>query len=336
MTPPTLAIIGAGAMGAAMARRMTALGCTVLTDLTGRSSRTMDRAQAAGMVDRPLPDILSQKDVRWVMSVLPPGEAERFAITLKDTYSRIKGSARAEDQLRGPSLVFADCNAVNPETAKRIAALFRGTTVGFVDAGIIGGPPAPDGSYNPTIYASADPDGLSNGKEQEDSQLLDEFETLGNEWGLKVVGLRGSDVRAGDASALKMSYAGITKGLTGLLTTMILAANASSPSTATALMHELHQSQPLLLKRAVSGIPSMLPKAYRWIAEMDEISDFVAHGLTPPQGEAESGEGRVHDGLARLYERIDRSLGDVDGTVEVRTLRDFVDRARKLLENDAR
>jgi hypothetical protein len=39
-------------------------------------------------------------------------------------------------------------------------------------------------------------------------------------------------------------------------------------------------------------------------------------------------------GFARLYERIERSLADVDGTVEVRTLREFVDSARRLLESD--
>ena len=37
--------------------------------------------------------------------------------------------------------------------AKRIAALFAGTTIKFVDAGIIGGPPKE--GYDPVFYASA-------------------------------------------------------------------------------------------------------------------------------------------------------------------------------------
>jgi hypothetical protein len=207
MAAPTLAIIGAGAMGSAMARRMTAMGCAVFTDLTGRSPGTQDRAEAAGMTHRPLEEILQHKDIRWIMSVLPPAEAEGFAQRLKNTYATVRGDERKLIQGQALNLVFVDCNAVNPNTAKRIAAIFSGTNVGFVDAGIIGGPPSPDGSYNPTIYASVDPQSEIVNNNMSSTSLLDEYESLGNTWGLRVVGLRGSDVRAGDASALKMSYA---------------------------------------------------------------------------------------------------------------------------------
>jgi 3-hydroxyacyl-CoA dehydrogenase len=46
----TLAIIAAGAMGSAIARRMAKNGARVLTSLKGRSQATVDRAHQAGMI----------------------------------------------------------------------------------------------------------------------------------------------------------------------------------------------------------------------------------------------------------------------------------------------
>ena len=88
--------------------------------------------------------------------------------------------------------MFVECNAVNPATVHKIAALFRGSIFSFVDAGIIGGPPFDD--YNPTFYASAD-----------EEALLDRIVGL-SEHGLKISALKG-EARIGAASALKMSYA---------------------------------------------------------------------------------------------------------------------------------
>jgi 3-hydroxyisobutyrate dehydrogenase-like beta-hydroxyacid dehydrogenase len=93
-----------------------------------------------------------------------------------------------------PAPVFVDCNAVNPATVNRIAALFEGSPSRFIDAAIIGGPP--DDVYTPTLYASAS-----------DDFLLDRFVTFGTKYGLKVSALKGEGAGIGDASALKMSYA---------------------------------------------------------------------------------------------------------------------------------
>jgi len=211
MSAPTLAVVAAGAMGAAVARRFTTAGCTVLTNLEGRSAATRARAVAAGMQDVPMRELAARS--RWVLSILPPSDALAFATRYRDAYAESlqatsgnKGAVRA---------AFADCNAVSPETVKKIAALFVGSEIGFVDAGIIGGPPR-DG-YDPVFYASAEP---------EDAQLLDDFVGL-NQWGLKVSPLKGEGAGVGDASALKMSYAGIGKGITGLCTAMILGKHQS-------------------------------------------------------------------------------------------------------------
>ncbi|KAG1864416.1 6-phosphogluconate dehydrogenase C-terminal domain-like protein [Suillus subluteus] len=290
---PRLAVVAAGAMGAAVAKRLTSFGCTVYTDLNGRSEATRKRAQDAGMIDLSVDELVLKSD--WILSILPPRDAVSFAEKIQEVAAK-HGSA-----LPSPR-TFVDCNAVNPETVKRIAALFAGTSIGFVDAGIIGGPPK--GDQNPTFYASA-----------EDVRILDEFTAL-SKYGLKVSPLKGEGVGVGDASALKMSYAGITKGTTGLYTTMVLAAHASSPATADALMRELQTSQPILLDRLVKTVPPMVPKAYRWIGEMEEIAEFVG-----------GSEGDVYRGIAKVYERIEKSIaGDQE---DITTLKNFVEKAKE-------
>lgn len=184
MSPPTLAVIAAGAMGAAVGRRLTTAGLTVLTNLDGRSAATRSRAESAGLQDASFGDIASRAD--WVLSILPPGEAYNFAKRFRDTHAAAAGTR---------SLAFADCNAVNPETVKKISSLFAGTPIKFIDAGIIGGPPHDD--YDPTFYASSAP---------ADESVLHEFVGL-SKYGLKVKPLKGEGADIGDASALKMSYA---------------------------------------------------------------------------------------------------------------------------------
>ena len=67
----------------------------------------------------------------------------------------------------------------------------------------------------------------------------------------------------------------------------------------------------------------MIPKAYRWVGEMEEISDFVG-----------GGEGQVHKGLAALYEHIDESLQkDGRSKGDVGTLLQFANDAKKALED---
>jgi hypothetical protein len=73
----------------------------------------------------------------------------------------------------------------------------------------------------------------------------------------------------------------------------LIAAHASSPATAAALCEELSYSQPEILSRAVRSIPAMLPKAYRFAGEMEEIAAFVGEG-----------EGDIYKGVSGLYRRM--------------------------------
>ena len=184
--PPSIAVVAAGEMGAAIAARLTTAGCSVFTTLDGRSQSSRDRARKVGMQDVPIADLSTHAE--WVLSVLPPSQANEFAESFL--------TARTQSSLK--TRVFVDCNAISPSTVKKIGQLFDGTGITFIDAGIIGGPPKD--AYNPTIYASAAESAKS---------VLDEFVGF-SKFGLKVTSLRsddGSDGGIGDASALKMSYA---------------------------------------------------------------------------------------------------------------------------------
>ncbi|KAF8840232.1 6-phosphogluconate dehydrogenase C-terminal domain-like protein [Paxillus ammoniavirescens] len=296
---PRFAVVAAGSMGSAIANKLTTAGCTVYTNLDGRSEATRQRAKEAGMIDVSLVDMVAKAN--WILSILPPRDALSFAEKIRDAAAALSGYGGNEPH------VFADCNAVNPETAKRIARVFAGTGIRFIDAVIIGEPPK-DG-YDPTFYASAAP---------EDGEILDEFTSF-TKFGLKVSPLKGEGVGVGDASAVKMSYAGIYKGTVGSYTTMILAlaAHASSPATAEALVKELSMSQPAVLDRIVKTVPPMLPRAYRWVGEMEEIADFVG-----------GKEGDVYRGLARVYERVEKSLDGDQAEVDV--LKKFVEDAKNM------
>ncbi|KAH8119654.1 6-phosphogluconate dehydrogenase C-terminal domain-like protein [Phellopilus nigrolimitatus] len=298
-----IAIVAAGEMGAAVAAKLVKSGCAVFTNLDGRSTATRTRAAKAGMTDVPFSEL--SRRAEWVLSILPPSESFNFAQSFLNTVLPDTTAIRKD------KLIFVDCNAVSPQTVKKIASLFEGTSITFIDAGIIGGPPTD--TYNPTIYASA---------EAKDEKVLDEFSAF-SRFGLNISPLKGEGVSGiGDASALKMSYAGITKGITGIFSTMILAAHASSPATSRALLAELHDSQPQLLQRITKSVPGMVPKAYRWVGEMEEIADFVGEG-----------EGNVYKGLAQLYERVEGSLKrDGRSSGDVGMLLKFAEEAKRVIE----
>ena len=268
-------------MGAAVAKRLVDHGLKVLTSLKGRSAETQARARDAGMTAAGEEEIAASD---FILSILPPGDAtalaQRFAPALTASNSKP---------------VYVECNAVSPPTVERIAAVIAPTGSHFVDAGIIGSPPRGNDA-GPRFYAS--------GRE------ASRFATL-REFGLDV---RVLDGPLSAASALKMSYAGITKGTQALGAAMLLAATRGG--TADALFAELTGSQPQILawlKRSLSAMP---PKAYRWVAEMHEIANFV--GEDPAAHE-------LYAGAAHFYEQIARDFaGDKE---QVAALEAFLNRA---------
>jgi 3-hydroxyisobutyrate dehydrogenase-like beta-hydroxyacid dehydrogenase len=257
---PIVAVVAPGMMGSGVGQRLVENGLEVRTSLEGRSAATHARAKAAGMVGVSDAEIAAS-DI--ILSILPPGDAlglaERLAPALRTS-------------VRKP--VYVDCNALDPATVLRIARVVDETGTTFVDGGIIGGPPAP-GSKGTRIYLSGD--------------AASRAAVLAR-YGLEMPMQPGP---IGAASAMKMSYAGITKGFTALGAAMMLAATRAG--TADALKAELSTSQPALYGWLTRQMPRMYSKAYRWVAEMEEISTFVSED---PAG------AQFYQAAARLYERI--------------------------------
>jgi 3-hydroxyisobutyrate dehydrogenase-like beta-hydroxyacid dehydrogenase len=262
---PVVAVIAPGMMGAGVGRRLTDNGVKVLTSLTGRSAETVKRASAAGMTPATDEEIVASD---FILSILPPGDAvalaQRFALAL--TSSNAKP-------------VYVDCNAISPPTLDRVAAAIAPTGSPLVDAGIIGGPPQP-GDAGPRFYASG--------------PHAQRFATL-KPYGLDIRVLEGPLTAA---SALKMSYAGITKGTQALGAAMMLAATRGG--SADALFAELSGSQPQILAWMKRQLSIMPPKAYRWVAEMHEIADFV--GEDPAAHELYTGAAHFYEQIARDFE----------------------------------
>jgi 3-hydroxyisobutyrate dehydrogenase-like beta-hydroxyacid dehydrogenase len=256
---PTIAIIAQGSMGAGIAKRLTDNGVRVLTSLKGRSEASAARAKEAGMIDASDAEIAAA-DV--ILSIVPPGDALRLAQRLAPALTAATTKP-----------LYADCNAVNPDTVKTIAAAIAGTGAPFADAGIIGGPPRA-GYGGPVFYYS--------GAEASPLARL-------NDVGLVFRRVEGG---IGAASALKMSYGGITKGLTAVGSAMLLAAERAG--VAEALHAELSASQPNLLAYFQRSVPDMFGKAYRWVAEMEEIAHYTGGG---PSRE-------MYEAIADLYERL--------------------------------
>jgi L-threonate 2-dehydrogenase len=253
-------VIAPGMMGSGVGKRLADNGVKVLTSLKGRSEETAARAKAAGMTAASDEEIAASD---FILSILPPGDAlslaEHFVLAL--TASNAKP-------------VYVDCNAINPQTVERVAAVIAPTECPFVDAGIIGQPPKP-GDAGPRIYTSG--------------PAAPRVVAL-RDYGLDIRVLAGAPAAA---SALKMSYAGITKGPQAIGAAMMLA--AARAGSADDLFAELQSSQKEMfgwLKRQLTMMP---PKAYRWVAEMDEIAGFV--GDDPAARE-------LYEGAAEFYERF--------------------------------
>ena len=259
----TVGILSPGDMGHTVGERLRSHGLRVIAHLKDRSARTRGLAEKAGIEEvSSYEALVEEADV--VLCILVPAEAAAAA-------------KRVADALRstGADLLYADCNAVAPQTTIEIGETITSAGGRFVDASIIGPPPRREGATR--FYAS----GVHAGE-------LAKLEG----YGLAVPMI--SD-RIGDASAIKMCYAGLTKGLTALCTNLLVAAEALGIRDA--LFDEYDLSQSAMLKR-MHGLAGMPPKSRRWVGEMEEIAATMASvGMSP----------KFHEGAADIYRFVGSS-----------------------------
>ena len=265
----TVGIIGVGAMGARIGGALVANGQRVISVLADRRPASRDRALDEGIVEvADLGALVAESAL--ILSIVPPGVASSVAGEV----------VFAATDLGGDERVFVDCNAISPGRSREIAGVVESAGLAYVDGGLIGAPPSPG---RPTaLYLSGE-----GGDVVADALRAPEIRT---EW-------LGPQPAA--ASALKMAYAAWTKGVNALV--LSIRALARAEGVEDALVAEWKRSQPPALA-AAERAPATASKAWRWVAEMDEIGVSLDDaGL--PDGSFRS--------AAEVYRRLHR-YKDVD------------------------
>jgi 3-hydroxyisobutyrate dehydrogenase-like beta-hydroxyacid dehydrogenase len=237
MSSLTIAVVATGDMGHAVGAALIKHGHRAVTCLDGRSQRSRDLAELAGIEDLPSLDaVAAEADV--FLSILPPAAALGLATDMA-----------AAMQAVGHTPAYVDCNAIAPETAAQVGAIVTAAGASFIDAGIIGLAP---GKATPRFYVSG-----------EDTSAMEALDGCG----FTVVPMPGGGCQG---SAIKMCYAGLTKGTWTLHTAVLLAAEQMGVSGM--LMDEFAHSQSADLGRMEARVPFIPADSGRWIGEMEEIA----------------------------------------------------------------
>ncbi len=259
MSKQTIALLHPGDMGSALGACLVGNGHQVVWASAGRSAGTRARAAAAGLKDMvSLARAVGAADI--VLAVCPPHAALDLAEEV---------AALAFEGL------YVDANAIAPDTTREVGALVEAAQARFVDGGIIGPPPSKAGLAR--LY-------LAGPQAAEVAALF-----AGSFTDARVV--KGP---VGAASALKVAYAAWNKGSIAMLAAIRTFAQVEGVDAE--LLAEWAISQPELAKRSES-ITVQSRKAWRWIAEMEEIgASFETDGLPPGFFEA----------AAELYRRLEQ------------------------------
>jgi 3-hydroxyisobutyrate dehydrogenase-like beta-hydroxyacid dehydrogenase len=258
MKHETIAILHPGEMGAAIGAGLIERGHRVVWASAGRSAATRRRARNCGLEDVETLARAAQS-AGIVFSVCPPHAA-------MDLARAVAGC--------GFGGIYVDANAVSAETTREVGRVVEAAGVSYVDAGIIGPPPIPGASVRLYVCGSR----------------AGEIAPLFEGCIMQVIALEGS---IGAASALKVCYAAWNKGATALLAG--IRALAAQEGVDAALLAEWKISLPDIPKRS-EVVTVSARKAWRWIAEMEEIAaSFEAAGL--PAG--------FHLAAADIYRRLE-------------------------------
>jgi hypothetical protein len=220
----------------------------VLTFAKDRSETTRKRAENLGIecVDC-LDDLVKRADL--IVSIVVPFAAKRVAARV----------AKAAVKAHRTDLLYLDANAISPMTAREIDALFSRSGVEFVDGCIIGSAAKID--KGAVVYVSGS-----------QAARIQELEPYG--LAVKVLG-----PAAAQASAYKIVYAGLTKGLQGLFVELLV--GAKKFGLLEEILARYEESFPGLLDRVAPSIVGLRIHAGRRAEEMAELKQtFNHHGMT--------------------------------------------------------
>lgn len=252
-------ILHPGQMGVTIAAAVGSAGHTVFWASQGRSDETANRANQSGLQDKLTVEALCN-DCDFLFSVCPPDQACKVAREV------------AQTDFDG---LYIDCNAVSPVASRNVNDIVsQQGAASYVDGGIIGPPAIRSGTTRLYLSGKSAP------------AVADLF--TGTLVDARVLG-----PDAGAASALKMAYAGWTKGSAALL--MMQFALAREQGVESALLDEWALSQPGLTETLDKACTSSAPKAWRFAGEMREVGTALdACGLPACW----------FDGAADIYQRL--------------------------------
>jgi 3-hydroxyisobutyrate dehydrogenase-like beta-hydroxyacid dehydrogenase len=254
-------LLSPGDMGHVVGEVLIKNGMPVLTCLKERSERTRLLARKAGIGSLPDYDVLLQK-TDLILSILVPAVAEEVAVKIAEIVKE-----------RNVDIVYVDCNAISPNTGRRIGEIMSDSGVRFVSASIIGPPPKRSGTTR--FYVSG--------------PNVKDFEELVN-FGLDVRNI-GFDVEL--AKGIKMVYGALTKGFSAISTELLMAARKMGLYEV--LVEEFKLSQVEFYGRMKRSVPIMPSKSRRWVGEMEEIAEtFRSLNMTP----------KIYQGAAEMYRLV--------------------------------
>jgi 3-hydroxyisobutyrate dehydrogenase-like beta-hydroxyacid dehydrogenase len=290
-------ILSIGEMGFHWARVLKAHGVRVLTCAGERSETTRKRVMNAGVESVPSLDALVG-EVELLVSIVVPFAAKKVAANV----------ARAATQTRRADLLYLDANAISPMTAEEIAGILSAAGVEFVDGCIIGSAAKID--KGAVVYVSG--------------PQAARLEALGAA-GLTIK-LLGAEVA--QASAFKVVYAGLTKGLQALFVELLM--GARKLGLLDEIMKRYDDSFPGLLDKIAPSIVGLRTHAARRAEEMIELRQtFEHHGLQVSMAPAAQ---RVLQAIADVDERAASEIGGREGNL-AETLERFF--TRGLLQESA-
>jgi len=264
----TIGLLHPGAMGASVGAALVAAGHCVRWAAAGRSEATRKRAARAKLLEAD--DVaLVVRESEWIVCVCPPDAA-------RDVAEQVLAAG-----FRG---LYVDANAIAPQTARAIGELIEDGGADFVDAGVVG-PPAWSSDTTHLHLAGV------------------RAEEVAAAFAGTNVEARVLPGDAGAASALKMAFAGWSKGSTALLANVW--ALAREAGVHQELLAEWEKFAPDLPGRLRAALPASAPKAWRFAGEMNEIAEtYEAAGLP----------GGFHRAAAEVYQRL-ASFKDESATV---------------------
>ena len=243
----TVGILSIGEMGFHWAKLLKSHNVEVLTYDKDRGEVSRQRGQNAGVkATGSMAELVQNSEL--IVSIVVPSAAKRVAEAVAVA---VRESGRKE-------LLFLDANAISPMTADDITAVLAPAGVQFVDGCIIGS--AARMGKGTIVYVS--------GPQASRLTALEQFNIP-----TKVLG-----ANTNQASAFKVVYAGLTKGLQGLFCELFMGARRFGLLKEITAQYE--ESFPGLIDKVSSSIVGLRIHAGRRAEEMEELKrTFQHHGL---------------------------------------------------------